>query len=353
MCFDCKNLNSNSITEEVIQQIIDSTKIIQMSCQEFAEIMNYLSDKILESEDPISKLILIEDQEKNSNQTKARASSLLFFRERANALSCSNDSTELLQPKIKAKTNTNILNLDLNYNHSNVQTSKKLSNFKAKYNPNQRKLTINFSSIKLTNSNLKTYLSFYIQEHFMDSSSVWSSFHSALLTDMNKANFNNYKLLVMSWAIGYLTDPHNQANQGRSQKAIFFELLLQVYDKGISLKNINEFLKAHVISSTIVLNDCVSKVFKSKFSTLVNGMFVNVELLQSFDRLNSEIFTLKTIDLVTEKLQSLVIEKRLQNDSPAPKTFTVENEELFNTLICTKSLRKYICESFQNRFNFI
>lgn len=367
-CFTCKDSNLGNIAEETIIQIIGSMRINQMSFQEFIVIMNDFYQRIIRTEDSDedtiennkSNFILIDEQESKEENEKPKnpmRTRNISFKEESKVVSVKSrdTNTNLYNPKLKTKTNTNLLTFKLLDKQSSTRVNNYKSNLREvnKAQSQTKKLTINFSNVTVTDSNLKTYLSFYIQEHFMDSNSLWGSLHSAILPDLTKVKIKNYKLLVMSWAIGFLTDPDNLENLKMQPQTILFGLMNQIYGSNFTKANIKEFLSTYLIFNTITLNDCISKVFKSKFSTVINGMFINVEFLQSLDFITKEVFNSKIINTVTSKLQSLIIDNREEKGTfhYSQDAFDIKEREVFNTLICTKSLRKYIYDSYKNGFN--
>lgn len=362
-CFNCKDSGLGNIAEETILQILGSLRINQMSYQEFMAIMNDFCERTIRTEDSDedtienngSNIVLIDDQECKVEQENVKISSKRRNQSKDESkvvsVKSKDTSTNLHYPKLKTKTNTNLLTFKIHEKQSSTRVNNYKSNLRDGNKGHSRLLTINFSSVTVTDSNLKTYLSFYIQEHFMGSNSLWGSFHSAVLPDLNKIKIKNYKLLVMSWAIGFLTDPDNKDTKLQPQE-ILFGLMNQVYGSNFTKANIKEFLSTYLIYNTITLNYCVSKVFKGKFSSVVNSTFISVEFLQSFDFVIKEVFNSKIINTVTSKLQSLIIDNREEKGTfhYSRDAFAIKEKEVFNTLICTKSLRKYIYDSYKNAF---
>lgn len=187
--------------------------------------------------------------------------------------------------------------------------------------------------------NIKAHLSLLIQEHLLSKDLTFKPFNDAILPNLNKAALTDYKLLFLSWAIGFLTGQKSCSMQKISPKYVFLNFIYQVYGEKPTKSNIKEFIRSFLIYNIITFNREICKVYKKMLGTLVDGTYINIEFLQSFIDLSREVYNFRLLEAISLKFETVY-----DFDS---ENFQIKDEKLFSTLICTKTLREYIIRDFK------
>lgn len=154
-----------------------------------------------------------------------------------------------------------------------------------------------------TNDNdFKSLIEPYVIENLIDRRSIFIEIQELLLPNYKDITVENYKLIFLSWAIGFL----NYENKEEKRFEIFLDALIIIYGHKPNLDNVKELIDRYVYDTTMWTNNQIFKFSNSNKNHFINGYYIDVELINSLEQLNIKPINKRKLDVICNRMLNLI-----------------------------------------------